>query len=329
MLPDNQLFNADGLVLSSRDVETMNGRVVPGLEKICVKTTVQGFGGKPIACRQYAAERPRGTVLVLHGFTENAFKFSELFHSLLRNGYSVLAYDQRGHGDSWRAAGLPDTSLTHVDSFEDYVKDLEIVCDQLLGAMPKPRFIFAHSMGGAVASLFLERHQGVFKKAALCSPMIAPNAYGVPAPAARLLCAAAKLMGKGAKRPFMSKPYDGPEDFDTSCATSRERFEWYDQVKAATPLYQNSNPSYGWTYEALGVTKKLLAPGEPERIDCPVLLFTAEHDGSVLPGPQEAFIRRVKDGSHALVKGARHEIYRSTDAVFFPWWHEILAFLEK
>ena len=40
-----------------------------------------------------------------------------------------------------------------------------------------------------------------------------------------------------------------------------------------------------------------------------------------------AFIARVRDGSRAVVEGAKHEIYRSNDGVLFPWWHEVLEFL--
>ena len=43
--------------------------------------------------------------------------------------------------------------------------------------------------------------------------------------------------------------------------------------------------------------------------------------------PQKQFIKRVKNGEHRLVKGAKHEIYRSPDEVLFPWWHEVLEFL--
>ena len=326
-MTQNERLNADGLICSADYAGTMNEVVLPYLEAHGRKTTVKGYQDRPLACVQYTAEQPRGTVLVLHGFTENAFKFSEISHSLLLNGYSVLAYDQRGHGFSWRSQ-TEDYSLTHVDDFQEYVRDLEIVCDRLLKGMPKPWYLFSHSMGGAVSAFYLEAHDGVFRKAAFCAPMIAPN-MGMPLPAAAVLLNGVKLLGKGKKRAFVSKPYSGPEDFDTSCATSRERFDWYDGIKAAHREYWNNGPTYGWTLEAMNVTKELLKPGAPEKITIPVRLYTAEVDSSVLPGPQEAFIARVKNGKRALVKGSRHEIYRSTDAVLFPWWHEILEFFNQ
>ena len=58
--------------------------------------------------------------------------------SLLKNGYSVLAYDQRGHGRSWRAENIPDISVTHVDHFSDYVDDLQTVCQSFRAKLPAP-----------------------------------------------------------------------------------------------------------------------------------------------------------------------------------------------
>ena len=321
-------FNADGLVYAARYADTMNGIVLPELEKRAVHTTVRGADGRPIACTRYDAQDPCGTVAVLHGFTESAAKFSELTHSLLACGFSVLAYDQRGHGYSWHSEGLSDGSLTHVDRFDEYVRDLRAVAEGPLAEMPKPYGIFAHSMGGAVTALFLESCPGVFSRAALCAPMIAPDRGGRPMWAARLLCGAARLAGQGKKRVFFAKPYDGHERFESSAAACRERFDWYDGVKFATPAYQNNSPSYSWTLEALNVTRKILRPGGPEGIDCPVRLYSAENDTLVLRDAQERFIRRVRDGAIRSVAGSKHEIFNSPDEVLFPWWHEVIGFLK-
>ena len=139
----------------------------------------------------------------------------------------------------------------------------------------------------------------------------------------------ARLLGLAKKNPFFMKPWSGPEDFATSCATDPERFAWYDGIKTSYPEFRNSIPSYQWSLESIGVTAKILAAGAPESISCPVLLFTAEHDHSVMPGPQEQFISRVPKGRQLFVRNARHEIFRSSNDVFFPWWHENLLFLKE
>ena len=324
----NTLFNEDFLVKAEDYSHTMNDVVLPWLKARETVETVPGKDEKPLYTVSYRAEDPVATVVIVHGFTENAFKYSELIFSLLHNHFSVVAYDQRGHGRSWRAEGISDPSVTHMDHFEDYVSDLKAVCDHFLPSMPKPAFIFAHSMGGAVTSLFLEKYPEVFSAAVLCAPMIAPQT-GVPHAVASTLSGVASTFGRGKNHPFFMKPWSGPEDFATSCATDPRRFAWYDAVKTATKAFHNSIPTYRWTKEAIGVTKKILAEGAPERIACPVLLFTAEHDFSVEPGPQKSFIDRVPRGKHVFVKDARHEIFRSVNNVFFPWWHEILSYYSQ
>ena len=324
----DERFNADGLVRSEGYARTMAEAVLPRLRACRTDGTIPGADGRPLFVSRFDAASPRGTVVIVHGFTECADKFAEIIHSLLANGLSVLAYDQRGHGRSWRAEGLGDLSLTHVDRFGEYVGDLEQVVARALAGMPRPWTLFAHSMGGAVSALFLERHADVFSRAALCAPMIAPNLAGIPAALGKVICAVPKALGRGRKRMFASKPYAGPEDFATSCATGRARFDWFDAVKAATPEFQNNGPTYGWTLESAKVTGRILAPGEPEKIACPVRLYTAALDNTVLPEAQKQFISRVKQGSHQTVEGAKHEIYRSADDVLFPWWHNVLSFLK-
>lgn len=319
-------FNPEGLALSEGYARTMRDEVLPRNAARRRERVIEGDGGRPLYTVSYDADAPRGTVLIVHGFTENADKYAEVIHSLLLNGFSVVAYDQRGHGRSWRPEGLKEPSLTHVDSFGEYVRDMEIVCRRVLQEMPKPHRVFCHSMGGAVTALYLEKHPGEFDRAAMCAPMIAPYLNGVPKPAALLLCQVEKKLGHLKRRIVGSKPYAG-ETFEEAVASGRERFEWYEALRSATPAFQNNGPSYGWTLEAIRVTDAILAPGAVERIDAKVRLYTAALDGSVLPGPQEQFIRRVKDGARVTVADTKHEIYRASDAVLFPWWKDVLDFL--
>ena len=320
-------FNEDWLARSERYAETMASAVLPYIAARRTDMTVDGEGGAPLFCSRFDADAPRGTAMIVHGFTECADKYAELIHSLLRSGYSVVAYDQRGHGRSWRDPEIEDRSLTHVERFEDYVRDMERVVDGALKGMPKPWALFCHSMGGAVSALFLEENPGVFDRAAMCAPMIMANLGGLPVTVAELMCAGAKALGKGKQRIFGSKPYAGPEDFDTSAASGRERFDWYDAVKQSTPAFQNNGPTYGWTAEAIRANRLILEDGAVEQIDIPVRVYTAERDDSVMPDAQAAFTERLHDGRREVVRGAKHEIFRSPDDVFFPWWRNVLEAL--
>ena len=128
----SERFNEDGLMVSANYAETMNQVTLPYLQARQRDKTVKGGGDKPIFCSCFQADQPRGTAMILHGFTENAFKFSEIIYSLLQNGFSVVAYDQRGHGRSWHAPKVTDPSLTHVGDFNEYERDLTAVCGAVI-----------------------------------------------------------------------------------------------------------------------------------------------------------------------------------------------------
>ena len=324
--PDFAYCSEDGLLFEENYQEAMEKAALPCLRARRTDETVKNGDCSLFVSRFVPEGEARGTVMIVHGFTENVDKYAEIIHSFLKNGFCVVAYDQRGHGRSSRKEGIRDLSLTHVEQFSDYVDDMALVVDTVLRKMPKPYFLFCHSMGGAVCALYLAAHGDVFARAVFSSPMIAPYLGGAPGGAVKAICNAMIALGKGAERAFISKPYSGAEKFETSCATSRPRFDWYEQLRAQTPAFQNNGPSYAWAKEAISVTKKLLAEGKPEGIRIPVRVFGAEEDTSVLPKPQRDFANRLPNGTYAVVKGAKHEIYRSPDAVLFPWWHDVLAF---
>jgi len=322
----DKLFNEDGLIIAESYQQTIVSVVLPALEKAGREERLTAPDGTALYCVSYDAVSPRGTVLIVHGFTENAYKYAELINAFLRNGYSVVAYDQRGHGRSGRSEGLSDMSLTHVERFGDYVSDMKAVVDGPLCRMPGPRYLFAHSMGGAVAALFMERYPDVFTRAVLSSPMIEPETAGYPTFVAAAVAFLACAVGKGKKKPFFMDLYRGPEDFAASCATDPARFQWYDQVKAERQEFHNTTPTYRWSFESTRVRRAILAAGRPESISCPVLLCAAGNDTMVRRAPQKAFIDRVPQGKMVVIDGAKHEIYRSEDRVLMPWWRQVMDF---
>ena len=58
-------------------------------------------------------------------------------------------------------------------------------------------------------------------------------------------------------------------------------------------------------------------------------LTLMESDFSVMPEPQKKFIARVPKGRYMFFRNSRHEIFRSTNDVLFPWWHEVLSFFRN
>jgi len=90
----------------------------------------------------------KAAVIMVHGLKDHSRRYTETAHKLTQNNYSVYAFDLRGHGDS-------EGQRVWVDSFDQYVNDLQTFYDLVQKKEPnKPIFIFGHSMGGAIVTLF-------------------------------------------------------------------------------------------------------------------------------------------------------------------------------
>ncbi len=110
----------------------------------------------------------RSVVIILHGLKDHSGRYTELAEMLAQHGFTVHAYDMRGHG---RSEGLK----AYVEHFDDLIKDLQIFAGNLRRKYPGlPLFIFGHSMGGTTVTLSVVRHviefQGVVLSAAALIP---------------------------------------------------------------------------------------------------------------------------------------------------------------
>ena len=308
--------------------EQLMTRVVePGLAAMREEIDMPLSTGGTLHCEIYNRYDAQRAVVIVHGYTECAEKFRELVWYFLNNGFSVFSMDQRGHGKSVRE--VEDLSVTHVDRFSDYLRDLEEFMNKIVYPRmgDKKLCLFGHSMGGAVAAFALIEHPEWFSRAVLNAPMIAPITKPLPRLGAvamgHMYCAA----GKGKERAFVGKPFDAErEKFETSHMTSRVRFDYYQKKRVARPELQNCSPTYSWVREAASVTEPLLHRAQMIRV--PVMLCQAIQDSIVGLGEQERFIKKVPDGK--LVKfDAKHEIYSSHDEVLGDYVTKVIDFLSE
>ncbi len=94
----------------------------------------------------------KAAIIMVHGLKDHSRRYADAAQKLTKNNYSVYAFDLRGHGDS-------EGQRVWVESFDDYVNDLQTFYDIVQKKEPnKPIFLFGHSMGGAIVTLFSLRH---------------------------------------------------------------------------------------------------------------------------------------------------------------------------
>ncbi len=324
-------LNIKALPVSEENYEeTMTGIVEPYLKRVGKDGFFDGFDGRPIHYEQYTLEDPVGTVVIVHGFTESAEKFHEMSYSFLQMGMNVFAVDNRGHGRSARLnPGDPETVA--VGKFTDYVNDLNCFMTKVvLKVRPDlPRYLYAHSMGGAISVQYLQTYPHAFDKAVLSSPMIKANTANLPQGLVLAIAIPMVLLGKGKKRPGFMGGFDPAKTWEDSHDTSKARFDYYMKKRIADPALQTSAPSYNWTKEAVLVTKKNLDPARCAKIECPVLLCQPEEDGAVIPEAEERFVSLLPNGRLRRFTNCRHEIYLSVDETVLDYLQTIEAFLKN
>lgn len=139
-----------------------------------IEETITAADGLRIYLRRHETVGARGEAVLVHGFAEHSGRYGALTEHLLASGYSVTAYDQRGHGLS---DGLPG----HVEDFNEYDNDLDrIVAITRARALGQPLFIIGHSMGGLVTLRYLARKSDTVAGAIISAPLIA---VATPVPA--------------------------------------------------------------------------------------------------------------------------------------------------
>jgi alpha-beta hydrolase superfamily lysophospholipase len=114
----------------------------------------------------FAVDRPRGVVVMLHGLCEHARRHVLTALALNGAGWAVLAPDLRGHGQSEGPRGgmAQDDSL-----LRDLASLLDLAAERYPGL---PRVVLGHSTGGAVAARFAaELSLSVAQQAAWSRPM--------------------------------------------------------------------------------------------------------------------------------------------------------------
>jgi alpha-beta hydrolase superfamily lysophospholipase len=145
-----------------------------------IEETVSAVDGLRLYVRRHAGEHPRGEVIIVHGFGEHSGRYAALTDHLVRNRYSITAYDHRGHGLS---DGLPG----HVDRFDEYEDDLDKVVASVRGrGQNRNLFLIGHSMGGLVSLRYLAQKGAGIAAGVISAPLIE---LAVHAPAHKLMIA--------------------------------------------------------------------------------------------------------------------------------------------
>ena len=117
--------------------------------------------------RRWFVPQPKGLVALVHGFAEHSGRYTHVADFLCEQGWSVAAFDCRGHGQS-------GGRRAHVDHFQDYMDDTTSFLEEIkkAGYQQQP-IMLGHSQGGLIAARYVQMLPDSVAGLVLSSPYLA------------------------------------------------------------------------------------------------------------------------------------------------------------
>jgi len=241
--------------------------------------------------RHWAADDPQAAILLVHGIGEHSGRYEHVGDALSDAGFDVLAFDQRGFGET----GGRRAFVTEFSEYTDDVADL-LTERRELGV---PVVLMGHSLGGLIAATHLVGDGPQPDFAVLSAP-----ALSAPIPLWQRVAA-----------PVLSRilpEFHVKSDFDGSIL-SRDP-----EVQDA---YDNDPLRVNGTTASLGrqimVTMESTA-ADIDRITLPTYVLHGADDALVLPAASEP-LGDMANVTRKVWPGLRHECMNE------PEWPEVVA----
>lgn len=292
-----------------------------------------GVDNVPVRFVRFCAPGNDRVIVVCPGRIESYVKYAELAYDLFHLGYDVLIIDHRGQGLSGRM--LEDTHRGHVVNFSDYVDDLAAFWQQEVASGPwRKRYILAHSMGGAISELFLQRHPQVCDAIAMCAPM-----FGIiirlPDWVVRPLLDWAESYPRFREGYALGTGSWTALPFAINILThSRERYRRNLRFYADEPKLRVGGPTMHWVREGIQAGEQALAGAADDAT--PTLIIQAEDEHVVDNRMHQRFcdIRAAaghpcEGGKPFVIQGAYHEILFEKDAMRSVALNAIVDFFDN
>lgn len=248
----------------------------------------------------------QGTILFFPGRTEFIEKYGRTLPIFLEQGFATLLIDWRGQGLSDRVAS--DSRLGHVHRFSDYQKDVAAMIQAARSLdLPKPWYLFGHSMGANIGLRSLTDGLPV-NAVAFTAPMwriVVPIfLQHLVKPLSRL----AVLAGQGEMYTKSQKgaSYALHRSFeDNSITGDRDMYEYFVRQATSFPEAHIGAPSMRWLYEALAECDRLSIMPSP---DVPCMVFLGQDDATVGRKEIEKRMSGWRNAGFTMMKDAKHDL---------------------
>ena len=305
----------------------MESKILPFLKENTKDGYFETQDGLKLHYQYMINPQERASIVISHGYCEFTTKFSEVMYYFYQMGYSVFIVDHRGHGLSDRQ--VDGYFKVYVNHFEDYISDFNQFIEKIVipYSLTEHLYLFAHSMGGAVGALYLEKYPTVFEKAVLTSPMIRLNTGISNKFVIRLVCLLSHLHIFRKRYIPKHHDYDHKYKYPHCSCLSKARYNFVYNEREREVHYRTSGATFGWAREAFNVSKKILK--NAHLIQIPVILMQASKDTLVMPDAQDEFVERALNCTLRRFEGSKHEIFNATDDIILDYYGEVFHFFER
>jgi alpha-beta hydrolase superfamily lysophospholipase len=237
----------------------------------------------------FVADWPLGSaagdgIVLMHGLGEHCGRYAHVARFFNDCGFSVRAYDHRGHGRSGGARGdVPDA--------DTLVQDAKIAVDDFSRNLAAPPLLLGHSMGGLFAACYAMRALSPLGGLILSSPALRIRLTG----AQKLLLRVLGAIAPGFESRYLSHRLAVVEAYDSDPLV---------HPKISTRLLG----------AMLGAIEFAQAHASALRVK--TLLVVAGDDHLVDAAGSDAFFRKLAPGVGAMhtYPGFYHEIFNEVDA---------------
>ncbi|KGJ91131.1 alpha/beta fold hydrolase [Colwellia psychrerythraea] len=262
------------------------------------------------------------TIVIVPGRCEAYLKYQELIFDLYQQGYNIFIIDHRGQGLSERL--LTNLNKGYVNKFQHYVDDFQYFIENIVGhsSTTKP-YILAHSMGGAIATRFMQDCPNAVKAAVLSSPMFGFNSGLLPKSLAEALVAAKLAVNSIISNTpwyfFGQKDYY-PVNFTNNKLTHCPlRYQHFVNVYKQNKSIQLGGVTSHWLAQGIAAQKEIFA--KIPQLRTPILLLQAGSDIVVCQQAQVDFCQKLHtiqpqscpSGVPIVFEGAYHELFFEVD----------------
>lgn len=306
--------------------KVMEDTIEPWVDKEFTKGHFSSYDGTKLAYYYVINPNEKASVVMCHGYCEFFPKYYELAYIFYNMGYSVFFVEHRGYGFSERAVTQLD--LVHIDSYSQYVDDFHEFMEQVVtkNSKTKDYVLFAHSMGGCISTLFLEKYKNYFKCAVMSSPMHKMVLGKFKPWQVTTIGDLCKLFGQGKKLASGQKRFDGINVWEKSSSMSRARYDYQFDKRLAVPEYTTYGSTFSWASASVKAAKKCVK--DAGLIDTPVLLLEAGKDTLVDNEGHRMFVERTSNTTYKKYPESKHEIFNALEEIREEYFEDVFGYLD-